>query len=181
MGSNSSKISSEQRKEIVGRGQQLQFRFNLWPEPIRKEGTTHSGKEHSTDLAKGESVACGTFLPSTDHALDTMVAAIRAQENSKARLFLYGMAHFPGSTGDERRAEVMPLTYDMDSKIEGVVRYTAYFSKDSSMLKDSAPLSNDDHKNATTLKAILTSAPDTPNDDVRKDRMQKAVSELLSK
>ena len=37
-----------------------------------------------------------------------------------------------------------------------------------------------EHKNATTLKAELTSAPDTPNDEARKVRMQKAVDTLLT-
>jgi len=180
MGANHSKnVSAEETKEIMGKGQQLQFKFNFWPEPIRKAGTTHSSKEHAADLGKGVTESCGTSLGESGHNLDVMVAAVSAEGAPSGRLFLYGMAHY-GSTGDEKRAEAVALTYDKDSNIEGVVRYTDYFSKDNILLKDSSSLTSNEHKNASALKAELTSAPDTPNDDARKVRMQKAVSELLA-
>jgi hypothetical protein len=175
MGAQASKASAKDREEAAGRGQKLQFKYNLWPLPIRKEGTTHSTEEHQADLSVDEWVG---HAKGSDHKFDTMVAALNTDEApALARLFVYGKAHYKAE--EETRSEIIMLKYDNISHTDAFIRYTDYFSTDAKKLVDPSTLDNAEHQAASNLRAELTSAPTDPNDDDRKVRMAKALGELI--
>lgn len=178
MGAKQSKASAKEKEDTTGRLQQLQFKYNFWPEPIRKEGTTHCTKEHP-DTLTGIQEFVGT-TQSAGHSFDTMVAAMNVDDAPNGTLFLYGMAKYDGSSADEKRAEIIVLKVNDKDETQALLRYTDYFSCDAKRLVDGTSVSNDEHFNATKLRAELTSAPTDPNDDDRKVRMKNALNELIN-